>query len=331
MGLVILGGVATAGAQAAPWPPAASLPHETVEPHFHDEATLGRCDADIAATRADLTHDAEAEALDSFWASARAEGLARVRAGAAPVIYMHIFKSGGTSVCEAAKAANVSVPPVGHFIGNCNAPPMVVDDDGDLERSLSSSSSSSFSSSAPRGLLRAANAARWGFVAIEQVALPPADESGFFEASLPRSADRGAARRSSEGALASPRCAVWAVQLRDPRDRMLSHFFEAQAHYQCLAARKPRCAGQGAHAWSKLQAPWDAAALAPLAKMRLREPSRVASFATVSFAEASGCLPRRCFDPRSFGRCCGASFVVVVVCVFARRSLVCSFGATRVV
>ena len=56
---------------------------------------------------------------DAEWEAARAEGLALARRGAASVLYLHIFKAGGTSVCAAAVAAGFVTPPGDE---NCNVP-----------------------------------------------------------------------------------------------------------------------------------------------------------------------------------------------------------------
>ena len=128
---------------------------------------------------------------DAEWEAARAEGLALARRGAASVLYLHIFKAGGTSVCAAAVAAGFVTPPGDE---NCNVPAAL----GLLRDGAAT----------PPALAARvrARAPPWGFVGIEHVGLPA----------------------GARAAWASPRCAVWATQLRDPRDRMLSHFYHAQ-------------------------------------------------------------------------------------------------------
>ena len=198
---------------------------------------------------------------DAAWARARAEGLARARAGAAAVLHVHVLKAGGAAACAAAIAAGVSVPPDGGE--SCGAP------EGFGALSGGGAAPPPPANATPPDLLARVAATPWRFVGLDRVGLPP-----------------------REAALASPRCAVWAVTLRDPRDRLLSHFYDLQAQYRCLVSAAPSCAdASAALAWARIQPAWgrDArrgAAFRPLQRMRLDgKAGRFASFASIGFAD----------------------------------------------
>lgn len=167
------------------------------------------------------------------------EGLERLRNGSATVLYLHVFKSGGTSLCSAAAAAKWRTPPVdaqpnsGLFQGNCNVPPGYT---------LGLNSGQQLASSSSLSWLGDVNAQRWRFVGLEFDGLP-----------------------TNDFLLPSPRCAVWIIQLRDPRDRMLSHFYIAQAQFRCLrdpgvgvcAGRHNPSGGESRHLWARQLDSWD--------------------------------------------------------------------------
>ena len=158
----------------------------------------------------------------------RDEGLARVvRERKAAVLYIHIFKSGGTSVCSVFSDAKWSTPPTqiqSDGGGNCNLPPGFI------------TSAASDKHKPTESWLPTVNA-RWRFAGIEFEGLPRVPSS-----------------------IPSPRCAMWVIQLRDPRNRMLSHFYVAQNHFECLLYRCPATQGEGfgqaKHLWSRHQDNW---------------------------------------------------------------------------
>ena len=175
---------------------------------------------------------------DESWASARGRGVSRYKAGTAVAVYMHIFKSGGTSVCSHVRRMNhTRAPPEPgpgdlegwerrdrrrrHRVkltdprpnGNCNAPLGFLPARGPMR-------------------IDAAETLGWQFVAVEFDSLP-----------------------ALESDLLSPECAVWSIQLRDPRNRLMSHFYHAQDHFQCLIKNTGRCAGP-AHRWMAMQEGW---------------------------------------------------------------------------
>lgn len=169
-------------------------------------------------------------------AADREEGLSKLRDGRAAILYLHVFKSGGTSVCSAFADSNWRTPPTSiqpDGSGNCNLPPGFTNGTSDDARDE------------PASWLRKVTPT-WQFVGLEFEGLP----------SVPSS-------------IPSPRCAVWAVQLRDPRNRMLSHFYVAQAHFRCFRLRE--CAkkkwegfGQAKHGWARRQDSWSDANNRPL-------------------------------------------------------------------
>ena len=132
------------------------------------------------------------DALDGAgWAALRNRGLAALRAGKrVPVVYVHVFKAGGTAVCDAAKAAIGGRTPrtsaesgvCANCHGNCNMPAGFFGDNNATEQA------------------RVLHERSYEFVGNEFDGVP------------------------ADGArVLSPACAVWAISLRDPLARFLSH------------------------------------------------------------------------------------------------------------
>ena len=226
-----------------PQPPQPQLPPQ---PQY-EPPPLMKCNYSVAsvAIRGGTEAAAAAAEEEEIWEAKRALGARRFRAGAALAVYVHIFKSGGTSVCaHVRRYANrwTRAPPEPapgdveaweardrrrrHRVkrtdprpqGNCNAPPGFLPARG--------------------GMMHAdvAEALGWQFVGVEFDGLPASDSD-----------------------LVSPECALWSIQLRDPRDRFMSHFHHAQDHFRCLLKNVGRCAGP-AHRWNTLTQGWGTAA-----------------------------------------------------------------------
>ena len=153
---------------------------------------------------------------DSEWTALRRLGLEALRRGErVPVVYVHVFKAGGTSVCNVAKAVgqrtNLQTSAHGPEITtNCNMPP------GFFFQNASQQA----------GFLRKH---ALEFVGNEFDGLP-----------------------MDEGQLLSPACAVWAISMRDPVERFLSHFSSLQRRFKQVIVRNQnntRGPGQDLHIW----------------------------------------------------------------------------------
>ena len=207
-------------------------------------------------------------ALDArAWGALRRRGLAALRAGKrVPVVYLHVFKAGGTAVCDVAKAVGQRTPRASSAAGvcarcnaNCNMPARFFRGPNATEQA------------------RALRQKGYEFVGNEFDGLA-ADPSK----------------------LLSPACAVWAVSLRDPVERFLSHFAALQRAYARVygkfnAALGRDKVGQGGAAQGLDMHVWRAALrserdqsdrafadadLAALHRVRVRARAGVASRAT---------------------------------------------------
>ena len=168
------------------------------------------------------------ESLDEgAWTALRRRGLEALKIGEpVPILYVHVFKAGGTSICDVAKAVGRRVPEKGFDDGrhrvwgrdpNCNM---------------------------PKGFFRDR--------ATQQATVLRLKGLQFVANELDGLAANGQM-------LLSPACAVWAISMRDPSKRFLSHFHALQrayvsiygAHHREIANRMNSAKGleQDLHIW----------------------------------------------------------------------------------
>jgi len=215
-------------------------------------AALGASPAAAAALGASPAAAARTAAGDSPAARAlRAAGVARHREGKVPLLYVHVYKSGGSTFCSTARASGKAAPAAHGNVANCN-----------LMRGLNSLQ--------PDAQLRAF--APYDVVCNEYDGLPVAD------AALHSAAD-----------------VVWATTLRDPVERLVSHFANAKAF-----ARR----GAGAFAGRPVLRPsgkrFEQLTLADFARWleagaaQLDLPWTRGDFALRYFAGFDACAPGRC-------------------------------------